>query len=563
MLKLKLKNDQDASLNQDIDIIVAHLPQQEFLMGRLPDCQLILPSTEISRLHAKIIYQGDRYQFIDLNSRAGTRLNQQSLTPQQVYPLSVGDRIELSSFSLEVMQSNTQGESQSPLVSMPTVLHLENTDPVLPAVGPMPVELLDLENLHPWKKGDIKLCCARIIQETADVKTFCFIAEPPVLFNYKPGQFITLDLEIGGESINRSYSISSTPSRPHTLEITVKRVPPPEDAPLSPPGMVSNWLHDNISVGDWINVSGPLGKFTCVNHPSEKVLFISAGSGITPMMSMTRWLYDTAASCDVIFFHNARTPEDIIYQKELETLSQRMARFKLVISLSRRQGHHSWAGLTGRLNAPMLELIAPDFRDRTVYVCGPNPFMEGAKSLLASLNFPMEQYHEESFGGKKPKSAPSTPAKPASASPGSAAVVTPSLTPRSGYGLAGILGNREASSGVDTAMDGEEVAAPVANAPTPAAKNANNNGLSVVFTKSSKEVNADGDLSILELAEQEGVKIRSSCRAGSCGTCKKRKVEGDVKLGDFDPEALEEDEQAEGFILTCIAYPQGRVLIEA
>lgn len=562
MLKLKLKNEQDSSLNQEIEITLAYLPQQEFLIGRLPDCQLILPSTEVSRLHAKIIYQGDRYQLVDLQSRGGTRLKQQALSPQQPYPLAVGDRIELASFSLDVLQCNAQGETQS-LAATPTVLHIENTDPVLPAVAPMPVELLDFENLTPWKKGDIRLCCVRIIPETPDVKTFCFVAEPPVLFNYKPGQFITLDLAINGESVGRSYSISSTPSRPHTLEITVKRVPPPEDSPLSPPGMVSNWLHDNLSVGDWLNASGPLGKFTCVNQPSEKVLFISAGSGITPMMSMTRWLYDTVAHCDVIFFHNARTPEDIIYQKELENLSQRMDRFKLAISLSRRESYHSWAGLTGRLNASMLELVAPDFRDRTVYVCGPNSFMEGVKSLLESLDFPMVQYHEESFGGKKPKAAKSMPAAaaapasppPAASSPGAA----PSLTPRSGYGLAGILGNRETHSGNDTAS---EVKAPVPVANGAAAK-ASANGLVVVFTKSSKEVTADGDLSILELAEQEGVKIRSSCRAGSCGTCKKRKLEGDVKLEEFDPEALEEDEQAEGFILTCIAYPQGRVLIEA
>ncbi|NJR66320.1 MAG: hypothetical protein HC772_14970 [Leptolyngbyaceae cyanobacterium CRU_2_3] len=66
--------------------------------------------------------------------------------------------------------------------------------------------------------------CVRITPETSDVKTFTFVADPPVQFNYKPGQFVTLELEINGESVLRSYSISSPPSRPHTLEITVKRV---------------------------------------------------------------------------------------------------------------------------------------------------------------------------------------------------------------------------------------------------------------------------------------------------------------------------------------------------
>ncbi|HAX90272.1 MAG TPA: flavodoxin, partial [Cyanobacteria bacterium UBA11370] len=78
--------------------------------------------------------------------------------------------------------------------------------------------------------------CVGIIDETHDVKTFRFAADPPVLFTYQPGQFVILNLDINGKPVKRSYSLSSTPSRPHTLDITVKRTSSPSDTPDAPPG---------------------------------------------------------------------------------------------------------------------------------------------------------------------------------------------------------------------------------------------------------------------------------------------------------------------------------------
>ena len=84
--------------------------------------------------------------------------------------------------------------------------------------------------------GDEVLVCCHVRSETHDVKSFLFRTRLPSLFRYRPGQFITLELEIDGEPINRCYTLSSTPTRPDTISITVKRVPG---------GKVSNWLHDN------------------------------------------------------------------------------------------------------------------------------------------------------------------------------------------------------------------------------------------------------------------------------------------------------------------------------
>ncbi|WP_232826239.1 FAD-binding oxidoreductase, partial [Cyanothece sp. BG0011] len=262
-----------------------------------------------------------------------------------------------------------------------------------------------LEGINWWNKGKITVRCINIIEDTNDVKTFRFVGTSPTLFNYKPGQFITLNLTINGKPVKRAYSISSTPSRPHTLEITVKRVPPPADIPDAPPGLVSNWLHDHLKVGDEITITGPSGKFTCVENNATKLLFISAGSGITPMMSMSRWALDTVANRNITFVHSARSPRDIIYRKELEAMAANHSNFNLALTITRQTKGDPWWGFQGRLNEVLLPAICPDYKERIIYVCGPDSFMKGVKTLVETLGFPMENYYQESFGSSKKQSS--------------------------------------------------------------------------------------------------------------------------------------------------------------
>ena len=81
-------------------------------------------------------------------------------------------------------------------------------------------------------------------------------------------------------------------------------------------GQISSWLHDHLQVGSSLFVDGPHGKFTCVGDGGGPYLFISAGSGITPIMAMLRWLCDTAPDADIRFLHFARTPSDLIFEPE-------------------------------------------------------------------------------------------------------------------------------------------------------------------------------------------------------------------------------------------------------
>src|SRR5262249_17732772 len=128
-----------------------------------------------------------------------------------------------------------------------------------------------------WRAGKLQLSCVQIINETHDVRTFRFVAHPPKIFTYRPGQFVTLEIPGDGKVVRRSYTISSSPSRPHTVSVTVKRV---KD------GLISNWLHDNLRVGDTLFADGPHGKFSCLDDGGGPYLFLSGGSGVTPVMSM-------------------------------------------------------------------------------------------------------------------------------------------------------------------------------------------------------------------------------------------------------------------------------------
>ena len=202
-----------------------------------------------------------------------------------------------------------------------------------------------------WSNGRHLVRCVKVIQETWDVRTFCFMADQPVLFFFKPGQFVTLELEIEGVPIMRSYTISSAPSVPYSFSITIKRVPG---------GKVSNWLHDNLHEGQDLAVHGPVGNFNAIDFPAEKVLFLSGGVGITPVMSMARWYYDTNANVDMVFVHSARSPKDIIFHRELEHMAARINNFSLHVICEKHGLGEAWAGYRGYLNQPMLELIAPE-----------------------------------------------------------------------------------------------------------------------------------------------------------------------------------------------------------
>lgn len=359
-------------------------------------------------------------------------------------------------------------------------------------------------NTQTWANGRHNVRCVKVIEETWDVRTFCFMAEQPVMFFFKPGQFVTLELEIEGQQVMRSYTISSSPSVPYSFSITVKRVPG---------GVVSNFLHDNMQEGDELAVHGPVGVFNCIDFPSDsnKVLLLSGGVGITPVMSMARWWFDTNGETDMVFAHSARTPKDIIYRRELEHMDARIDNFSLHFICEKYDRGESWAGYRGYLDQVKLEMIAPDFMDREVFCCGPTPYMKAVKRLLEANGFDMDRYHEESFG--------ETPADIE-----------------------------------EDAIEQADVAAEEADAITQA------DMVEVSFAATGKAVSIAPGETVHTAASKLGLHIPKACGMGICGTCKVKVTEGEVDMTHNG--GITDEDVAEGYVLTCCSIPKGRVVLD-
>lgn len=353
-----------------------------------------------------------------------------------------------------------------------------------------------LENETTWQSGLKRARCLRIVDETPDVKTFWFALEDHQPLGFKPGQFLSFNFTIEGKEVIRCYSISSSPAQPYQFGVTIKRVPG---------GQVSNWLHDTLTVGESVTVSPAAGHFNCIDIAADKYLLLSGGSGITPGMSMVRWMMDAGQLGDVHFVHSARSPEDIIFNHELLQIDAQWPDFRLATLCEETAPGQGWSGYRGRLTPELLRCICPDYQQRTVMCCGPAPYMQAVREMLEALNFPMHQYYEESFGGPAPQAS-----EPAGEVTGEA---------------------REVISA------------------------------QLSFTTTNKQVAGGSDTSVLDSAQAAGVWIPAGCRTGICGSCKVMKTSGSVIMD--DPMALSGDERDAGYILACCAYPQDDLAIEA
>lgn len=359
-----------------------------------------------------------------------------------------------------------------------------------------------------WADDDrAVLVCSQVLDITHDVKSFHFAAEGGGTFRFDPGQFITLELEIAGTAISRCYTISSAPTRPHLIAITVKRVPG---------GPVSNWLHDNITPGTRISALAPLGAFTIAQRAAPKYLFMSAGSGITPMMSMTRTLCDLGSDADILFVHNARTPADIIFRRELEAIVSVTPNVRVVHMCEADYPSERWMGLRGRLSPAALEAIAPDLAERMVYTCGPAPYMGAVRRVLEESGFDMRNYNEESFSFESLPSADRSQVQ------------------------------TEQPAG-DNAQAG--------NAPQ------GETSFAVEFVRSGKTVTCGINENVLDAAVAAGLRLPSSCSQGMCGTCKSTMLTGEVDMqhnGGIRPKEI-----AQQKILICCSKPLSDLRIDA
>jgi ferredoxin-NADP reductase len=351
------------------------------------------------------------------------------------------------------------------------------------------------------------LVCTAVSDVTHDVKNFVFEPQGDQLFEFEAGQFLTLKLDIDGTPVNRCYTISSPPTRPNRLAITVKRVVG---------GKVSNWVHDTIVPGSKVSVLAPLGAFTLAHKPAEKLLFLSAGSGITPLMSMLRTLYDLGSDADVVFLHSARTPSDIVFRSELAAIETLMPNLRVVHICEADYPSERWGGMRGRISPAMLHTVVPDVLDRTAFTCGPAPYMDAVKKILDELGYDMARYHEESFTFDDPS-------------------VPGAVPPPEGVAY-------------------EDIAVPEPPAGDVAT-------FTVEFTKSGRTVQCRPDQFVLDAALAAGVRLASSCSQGMCGTCKIPKLSGEVEMNHNG--GIRPKEVVAGKILACCSRPLSDLSLDA
>lgn len=217
-----------------------------------------------------------------------------------------------------------------------------------------------------------------------DLETFWLEADDDLpLPDYLPGQHLPIAIDLDGQRILRRYTLSSSPSRPDRLAISVKRL---EEGRASP------WLHQELQVGQTLLAHAPEGQFHLGGR--RKLLLLSAGSGVTPMLSMARFLADRGELGEVHFLHQCRSEADIPARDEL--LALRQAGMQLQLVLSRPDAH--WQGHSGHLSRELLATV-PEIEERDVYLCGPSGFMQLAQGWLEALGVPAERLHHESFGG--------------------------------------------------------------------------------------------------------------------------------------------------------------------
>jgi ferredoxin-NADP reductase len=229
--------------------------------------------------------------------------------------------------------------------------------------------------------------CISKTQETADTFSYEFRAIDTELKPFLAGSHLNVRMPAGknGAMINRTYTLSSSPKDLPSFKLTVKQVNN---------GSVSNWLAENLKPGMKLEFTQATGDFVLPEQAPGRILFIAAGSGVTPVMSMLRFLAETANKSEIDFLYYARSPQDIIFKEELDALCTRMKGLKLNYCVESKSSE--WLGLTGRINADHFkELNKLDKHE--IYLCGPGPFMDAAAAELKTLGVAEYQIHKEVF----------------------------------------------------------------------------------------------------------------------------------------------------------------------
>lgn len=330
-----------------------------------------------------------------------------------------------------------------------------------------------------------------VIQEIEEAKTIVF-EQPDPKIEYKSGQFLTLILDIDGKSVRRSYSMCTSPYCDEDIAVTVKRVKG---------GTVSNYINENVKVGDFINVMEPMGNFTTEYLPDNKrhLIMFSGGSGITPMISIAKSTLKIEKDSIVSLIYANRDIDSIIFRDALQHLEETYeGRFHVIHILD--NAPLEWQGHSGLLNHEMLLKLferIPDWGiDKTTYLmCGPEGMMNNVETLLAQQNISSDKIYKESF-------------------------------------VVGTIKKKEAAADKDKIITRD---------------------VTILYDGEEHIVTVPANQPILEAALDLEIDLPFSCQSGLCTACRGKCLSGSVKMD--EEEGLSQAEKEAGYVLPCVSHP--------
>lgn len=246
----------------------------------------------------------------------------------------------------------------------------------------LPDDYLQLANPL-WSARELRGRVIDVRRETEDSATLVIKPGWGFTFDYQPGQYIGIGLLLDGRWRWRSYSLTSSPrSGGRTITITVKAMPE---------GFLSTHLVGGVAPGTIVRLAAPQGNFVMPDPAPAKVLFLTGGSGITPVMSMLRTLVRRDQITDVIHVHSAPTDADVMFGGELAALQGSHAGYRLHLRTTRTQG---------RLDLSRLDEIVPDWRERQTWACGPEGMLNDAEKVWEQAGI-ADELHLERFAVTK------------------------------------------------------------------------------------------------------------------------------------------------------------------
>ena len=342
-----------------------------------------------------------------------------------------------------------------------------------------------------------QLRVAEVVPETEDANSIRFEvpAELKDAFRFKAGQHLTLRTNIGGEEVRRNYSLCTAPAD-EDLMVTVKRIAG---------GVFSNWVGDQLNVGDSIDVMSPHGSFTTEFDPNVRHRYVgfAGGSGITPVISLIRTALSVEPNSSFTLFYGNRDANSIIFLEELAALKDRyLGRFELYHFLSDEEGDVDlFNGMLDRetCDEAIEHLIDEPGEIDAWFICGPGPMMDAAEGALLDKDVARERIHIERFTAGRPSAA---------------------LAAQMAQ-----LQEKAAGLTISVTLDGRT--------------------RKVEFTEAN----------ILDSAREAGLPAPFACKAGVCATCRAKVTKGKVEMA--ARYGLTDEEIAGGYVLTCQSVPVG------